>query len=578
MRNSDTLVIAVWTGLIFGWVEGLIFNASRTNPVLYAPYKLSSHVIWVTPVLDIIIFVSTIPILLLIANAIRRWRREYLSTIVYGWFLFLGYFALLSAPKLIHVVSAALLSLGLALATTKIIQIAGNKILKLLRRIFFLTPILILLSIGVVFGYERMHEARQAGRLPDSKSNAQNVLVIVMDTVRYDRFTSSYKSALDKSLTPYLDQVAAKGVRYENAWPSTSWTLPSQASILTGLYSHEHEADWPELKLNKNAVTLGEYFTQLGYATAAFSGNSSWVTPEYLGDGFMRFNVYTAHDFIRRTSYGRVIDKFLAKIGYHYSGLGKKAPQINAEFLRFLDDYPDNPFFVYICYMDVNQGFHRRQLGYGFWEHPPSVQEVIEAYDESLSVLDKQINDLFIDLESRGVLDNTLLIITSDHGESFGASGTEDHDPAGHGTSLYPEQSRVPLIIIYPRVISSNQRIYKTVSLRAIPTTITELLDLDNAPFYGDPLPVNQPLEISASGDSNHLLATLNYHKYRVQSVVWENWLYIKNLNNAQNNEELFNLENDPLAKTNLDTYPEIISSMSQQLDQLLSTNHLTDN
>lgn len=578
MKRADIFVIAVWTALIFGLAEGLVLNASRANPVLFAPYKLSAHVIWVAPLIDIILFLVPAFLLMLLFKIIPEQYRDLFSNLILGFFLFLGFFAILFAPKLLHIASVVLLSLGLAIVTFRLTQRRRSELIKSLRRGLVLVPVMILLFAGMVYGYKRLQEDRIVSQLPDAKTDVQNVLIIVMDTVRFDRFTSTFMSSTGNSLTPNLNQLAKKGVRYENAWVASTWSLPSQVSILTGLYPHEHSADWPELSLNEDVTTLPEYLSNLGYVTGAFSGNSSWATPEYMGRGFTRFNAYTANDFVRRTSYGRGIDLILAKLGFHYSGYGKKAPQIHDEFLDFLADFPENPFFGYIVYMDVNQAFHKVQLGHGFWEQPPTTQEVIKAYDESLSVLDQQIGDFFLELERKGVLENTLVVITSDHGESFGATDTDDHDPEGHGTSLYPEQSRVPLFIVYPREIEGNQTIDDTVSLRSIAGTITELLNLDNSPFTGDLLSLNQSPGTIPEPDSGVILATLNYDKYQVQSVIWDSWLYLKDLNQAEGKEELYNLEADPGAKVNLVTHSEVTPSIRQKLEQLLASGHFMGN
>jgi arylsulfatase A-like enzyme len=578
MKRADIFVIAVWTAFIFGLAEGLVLNASRANPVLFAPYKLSAHVIWVAPIIDIAIFLITACLLMLLFMLIPERYRGPFPDLVFGIFLFLGFFAVLFAPKILHVASVVLLSLGLAIVSVRLLRRGRNKITESMRRSLILVPVLMLFTAGIISGYERLQESRIMSRLPEAETDAQNVLIIVMDTVRFDRFLSTFMSSTGNSVTPNLNQLAKKGVRYENAWVTSSWSLPSHASILTGLYPHEHGADWPELELKTDVTTLPEYFSNLGYVTAAFSGNSAWVTPEYLGRGFTRFKVYTAQDFIRRTSYGRALDLVIAKLGFHYSGYGKKAPQLHDEFLDFLADFPENPFFGYITYMDVNQAFHKVQLGHAFWEQPPTTQEVIKAYDESLSVLDQQIGDFFLELERKGVLENTLVVITSDHGESFGATNADDHDPEGHGTSLYPEQSHVPLFIIYPQEIEGNQRIDDTVSLRSIAGTITGLLNLDNTPFVGELLPLNQSSETIPEQDTGLILATLNYDKYQVQSVIWDSWLYLKDLNQAEGKEELYNLDADPEAKVNLIAHPEVTASIRQKLEQLLASRHISGN
>jgi arylsulfatase A-like enzyme len=389
----------------------------------------------------------------------------------------------------------------------------------------------------------------------------------VLDTVRYDRFTRP----ASHSLTPHLDRITAKGLSFENTWSTTSWSLPSQASILTGRYPHEHGADWPRLELDEKYPTLGEFLAEHGYVTGAFSGNASWVTPEYLGRGFLRFKVYLLEDILRRTAYGRPIGRLLWQIGYHYAGRGKKAPEVNAEFLKFLDNYPNRPFFTYLCYMDVNQALNYRRLNRGFWTTTPSENEVIEAYDQGLKTLDQQIGDLFTELARRRVLNKSLIIITSDHGESFGAQSTEDHDPSGHGTSLYPEQTKVPLFLLYPEKVPNKHEIKATVSLKQIPKTITQILRMKDSPFVGQGLPLMSDYKDTPERKENAVLATLNYDNQKVQSVIWQPWLYINNLNDPGHGEKLYDLATDPLAKNNLKPSRSMAQQIAVILEKLLT-------
>jgi arylsulfatase A-like enzyme len=393
-----------------------------------------------------------------------------------------------------------------------------------------------------------------------------NVLVIVLDTLRYDRFTRP----AEQSLTPNLDRLTENGVRFENAWATSSWSLPAQASILTGRYAHEHGADWPGLRLDGQHPTLAEFFARQGYVTGAFSGNASWVSPEYLGRGFLRFDVYLIEDLLRRTAHGRTVDRVLQEVGYHYAGRGKKAPTLNGQFLQFLGDYRGRPFFAYLCYMDVNQGFHARRFNTYFRKLAPT-HEVIEAYDLALRELDAQVGILFTELERRSLLENTLVIITSDHGESFGAEGTDDHDPSGHGTSLYPEQLQVPLFVVYAARLPPGRRVRHTVSIRAIPAMITRLLGLERSPFGGSPLPLAEDPP-GAPEDKTAVLATLNYDDHKLQSVVRDHWQYIRNLRDPRGGEELYDLAADPLAKVNLGWDHPLIDPMRELLQQSLAS------
>jgi arylsulfatase A-like enzyme len=568
MRKSDIFVVAAWSATIFGLMEGIVLIICRAYPANVAPYKVSNDALWVAPILDLVVFLVVASGVLLVVKLGRRWLSDSRwPFFVYGIFIFLGLFAVISIPKIVHVLSAAVLSLGLSVALCRKLRGFEDQSAAFLRGRLLWIPVLIVAAAVSVSGYERAREWWQFRQLPVPPDAAVNVLVIVLDTVRYDRFTRP----ASHSLTPHLDRITAKGLSFENTWSTTSWSLPSQASILTGRYPHEHGADWPRLELDEKYPTLGEFLAEHGYVTGAFSGNASWVTPEYLGRGFLRFKVYLLEDILRRTAYGRPIGRLLWQIGYHYAGRGKKAPEVNAEFLKFLDNYPNRPFFTYLCYMDVNQALNSRRLNRGFWTTTPSENEVIEAYDQGLKTLDQQIGDLFTELARRRVLNKSLIIITSDHGESFGAQSTEDHDPSGHGTSLYPEQTKVPLFLLYPEKVPNKHEIKATVSLKQIPKTITQILRMKDSPFVGQGLPLMSDYKDTPERKENAVLATLNYDNQKVQSVIWQPWLYINNLNDPGHGEKLYDLATDPLAKNNLKPSRSMAQQIAVILEKLLT-------
>ncbi|MBI4589084.1 MAG: sulfatase-like hydrolase/transferase, partial [Candidatus Rokubacteria bacterium] len=222
------------------------------------------------------------------------------------------------------------------------------------------------------------------------------------------------------------------------------------------------------------------------------------------------------------------------------------------------------------CYMDVNQAFHDRRLNPGF-RRRATRQEVIEAYEGGMRALDAEIRHLFSELDRRRLLDRTLVVITSDHGESFGAEAN-DHDPPDHGTSLYPEQARVPLFVVYPGKLPPGRVIARPVSTRAIAGTIVHLLGVAEAPFVGDPL-----LTLRAPGGppgdpDAPLLATLKYEGRRLQSVIWRRWQYIRDLGNPSKGDELYDLASDPLARHNLAGTHPLLGPMRERLEHLLAS------
>lgn len=378
-------------------------------------------------------------------------------------------------------------------------------------------------------------------------TESENVLIIVIDTVRYDRFLPHARH----SITPNLDQIAANGVRFDNAWATSSWSLASHASIMTGLYPHESGAEWPTLRLLDTSQTLAEILSRQGYVTGAFSANASWVTNEHLGRGFVRFKAYIAENLFRRTTYGRIVSRLLWPAGLHPAGRGKTAQRVNEELIGFLDDYPDRPFFAYLCYMDVNRDFYRQRLNRPFWTRQSTLSKDIEAYDEGIRRLDAQVGALFNELERRGLLSSTVVVVTSDHGESFGTGLGGDHDPPGHGTSLYPEQTRVPLILAHRASVRPGQTVDLGVSLRQIVPTIVDMLDIPEINPRASPLPLD--------GDSRQpgqaILASLRYNDIDAQSVVKGDWLLVSD-SSVKSGPELYDLSVDPRAQNNLAEHP----------------------
>jgi arylsulfatase A-like enzyme len=533
------LLVAAWSAVAFGILEGAVLAAARLDPRILAPGKVSNDILWVAPLVNM-------PAFLLAALAggiayrlaperLRRWPGE---RVAIGIFVFLGAFSVIFSPRLLGAFGTIVLALGLAVAAMRLVEGREQRLWKWMRRRLPWMPVALVIIALAVFGHDRWQERRAAAALAESPEDAINVLVLMLDTVRDDRFTA------DRA--PNLTRLASTGAQFENAWSTTSWSLPSQASVLTGRYPFAHGADFPGIALDRDALTLGEYLGRRGYATGAFSSNAAWIVPEHLGRGFVRFEAYILEDLARRTVTGRVAERVLNRLGYHKAGRGKEATVLSAQFLRFVDDYSERPFFGYLCYMDVNRNMHRRSLGDAFWETPATREEILAAYDSALTALDEQIGDLLEELDRRGKLATTMIIVTSDHGESFGAGMLADHDPEGHGTSLYPEQVRVPLFVVMPGAVDAAQHSERVVSIRDIPATVAALLGDSGRPFEGTSL-----LNPGASGSDTPELSTLDYADRRIRSVMWNGWQYLAYPDEPER-EELFDLRADPGATRNL--------------------------
>ena len=277
-----------------------------------------------------------------------------------------------------------------------------------------------------------------------------------MDAARADHF-SCY--GYGRETTPNIDRVAAEGLRFTRAVSTSSWTLPSHASLFTGLLPSENGTHVQHNWLIERIPTLAEILKNRGYRTAGFS-NNPWVSEaQNLSRGFDTFKVFLPDsDNVRRH---KVAD----------------TEQTNLLVRQFLESNvsSEEPFLVFINYMDVHAPYdppelyrdlflsddqvitavidsanrNPQQVNKGFLKLSDRDYEIIRSiYDGAFVFLDSKIGELLDHLKDRDLYDNTLIIITSDHGELFG-----EHGYFTHGVLLYWKLLHIPLIIHHPELI-----------------------------------------------------------------------------------------------------------------------------
>lgn len=531
--------------LVFGFLEGVVFLATNPYPLIRAAHKVSYDVLWIAPIFDALVFVGVALALFIPLQLFRRVSAEKKIAIAWAALTFVSVFMVVTAPSLVSLYASAVLAAGVAALVWRMGRGRLTSLTASLSRRLWVAPVLLAAIAGGVFAYDAAREWWLVRGLPPSPPNAPNVLIILLDTVRDDRF----ERASGESLTPNIDALAQKGIRYANAWSSTSWSLPSQFGILTGRLLHDTSSGFPIARIEPGTPSLQSLLGQRGYVTGAFSSNAAWITPEYLGRGFLRFRTYQFEDYIRRVRYGRVLNKVLERVGYPESGRGKKASKLTSEFLTFLDEYPDRPFFSYLCYMDVNRQMYKARTDGGSWA------EVIAAYDRAVTEMDAEIGRLLGALQERALLENTLIILTSDHGQSFGEQ-SGDHNPEGHGTSLYPEQSAVPLFVVYPPQVPAGMVLSQEVSIIQIPSTVMHLLGVEQTAFGREPLPLDSQSAAAAAGRAAFLGLQDWSSGYLVgEGVAHDRWLYVRTPRDAgalRKGEQLFHLADDPRANEDL--------------------------
>jgi arylsulfatase A-like enzyme len=481
---TDVLLLAIWTGTVLGLIE-----AGRATF-----YRLAEHlptvgyyreIVWVAPLASVVSL--GLLAVLLIVPALVLWPRRAGLRIVPSAVAVVGLYAVIRQFGGIHPVAALGLAAGLTVASLRWTSADPARSARFMRRSgFALVSMLLVYGIGLV-SIDRLRESRQVRSLAAAPQGAYNVLLLILDTVRAPEL-SLY--GYDRPTTPNLDHLAGAGTVFESAFSSAPWTLPSHASIFTGLPSFELSADYM-VPLDDVDPTLAEVLTRAGFATGGFVANYYYAgQPSGLARGFIHYEAQPIRpDFIAsaawlprrvRMSWNRLRDDERRLVT-------RTAADVNRAFIDWLPTVGDHPFFAFLNYIDAHDPYAPPEpwmsrwaetgsrYSYGFHEEysAESLQELRDHYDASISYIDAQINELLRELDRQGRLDNTLVIITADHGEELG-----EHAPSlvRHGWSLYSPSLHVPLIMMLPGVVPAGDRIDSPVSTTNLAATILDIV------------------------------------------------------------------------------------------------------
>ena len=302
-----------------------------------------------------------------------------------------------------------------------------------------------------------------------------NIILIVWDTVRRDH-CSLY--GYERATTPHLEESASSSVVYSHAIAPSSWTLPSHASMFTGLYPREHGAHLRLVdrgrhfaSLNDRFETLAEVLSRAGYQCAGLSANFLMAGRAInLDQGFEYFHDSPNPYYVQGARFDVVAgiaralrDHIPARFLSPFWSPTRTADQITSLALRWIDSRDlRRPFFLFLNYMDAHapylppshlvgrfDGFQPDLAGQrpvrGFCKDSRLIKHFISQYDAGIACLDEELKRFEDGLRTRDVFDGTFLIVTSDHGEFLG-----EHDLLEHVSRLYAEAIEVPLTIHYP--------------------------------------------------------------------------------------------------------------------------------
>jgi arylsulfatase A-like enzyme len=425
--------------------------------------------------------------------------------------------------------------------------------------------------------------------------NSPNILLIVMDTARAANFSLyGYK----RCTTPNLEQFAGESVLFKNAISSAPWTLPSHASLFTGFISYVHGAthgktkDVHALMLHENFDTLAEILTSHGYKTAGVTANTAWLSPSTeLDQGFNYYWWGKSRDSvlflptISMVFLGPKSNSYLKRI----CGVTtiNSAKRINNIAINWLRKHKDQPWFLFINYMEAH-GIEYLPSPYSklFTKPPkpafslnPEDSIVISAsngklerlrswYDNQLAFLDSQIALFFESLKDMGLFEETIIVVTSDHGELLG-----EHEDIGHEFWLYHELLHVPLIIKYPFKKHSGSIIHKIVQNIDI---FAELLhqagisipaNIQGQPFSEVTHPIISEVERCPIG------AVVRPDRYDrdLKALYSKQIAGFKLIKSSDERRELYHIENDPTESNNILDFQKI-EIIEKELNKYLAS------
>ncbi len=526
------LVASAWCGLLAGLAElGLTIAQKHLRDPSPGFFRMNRHIVWTIPTFNLALF-TLVGLLLAVCVRVRPRRSVRLAAGVLGVLTILT--LLLSLGKL-HAWACILLSSGIAYRVSARAESHIPAFGKLVR---WTLPVLALGVIGLVslsLGRDVLREHRAMAMSPPTPlvgRDAPNVLLVVLDTVRADRL-SLY--GYGRETSPNLERLARRGVTFEQARSTASWTLPSHASMMTGRWPHQHSARLHG-PLDGTHATLAQYLASRGYDTAGFVANTTYCGAETgLDRGFVHYEDHdlSAGGILRTSALGRrVVWESLVWASDRLGGdllaePRKDAVRIGRDLLAWTEHRRDRPFFAFLNFMDAHSpyippaGFDRhfgikpasradlKTLDKWFTldkETLPARDHRLasDAYDDCIAYLDGQLGRLFAELERRKLLANTLVLITADHGESFG-----EHNLFCHASSLYDPEIHVPLIALLPDGAQAGRTVAEPVSLRDLAATVADLSGLGAAsPFPGRSLA--RHWNPSTSGESDPSLAEVD--------------------------------------------------------------------
>jgi len=492
------LLVAQWA-LDWGWFELL---SLRRGEWFLSPVGYDFVVLTISGfVVGVLLHVALIPVRSRFDGAFLR--RIHFS----GCTLFLGA-AIVAGRILAHtrVGTAALSRNQLIVASVAVLAVIGAAVVLAhvsLVPCLYQRKATILFGLGIPLVGLGGWLAQEIGmdlRISDLKAmeeiheQSPNVLLVVLDTLRADAILVGDRYG---DIAPHIRDFAGQGATFSNAFSVSAWTLPSHASMFTGLYPDQHGTGWQHQRLESRFVTLAESFSERDYQTVAISENPFVGESTGFAQGFADFYGMAFYDTVQEPA-GMLIATVISRV----LGLSRWTGEYTRSSIRRLETWlldqrdPRRPFFGFVNLMAAHlPNYPRSQYGtsviaedalvriepvnqiperHYLEKHRLSEDDLAvmhELYLGDVRFLDERLGEFFQFLSTTGELDRTVIVLTADHGENFGEHGLIEHQLCLYNTLLH-----VPLMVRYPAKVESGLVVREPVSTAFIPHTLEELL------------------------------------------------------------------------------------------------------
>ena len=403
------------------------------------------------------------------------------------------------------------------------------------------------------------------GSMPEEGRKSPNLLLISIDTLRSDH-TSVY--GYERETTPFLEALASEGLLFSDAYALTSLTQPTHASLFTSFYPIAHRVIRNGLVLDDEYTTLAEVLKGHGYQTAGFVSSYPMSSRFGLAQGFEHWD--DEFEDGQQKPKRRQLDTWAqSTVGGAFDRRGNHTTD---RVLRWLDEERDDsrPMFAFVHYFEPHDPY-KPPLPYNrkfISAQAKGLERKTGLYDGAVAFADNEIGRLLGWLEREGLEEETIVVVTADHGE-----GLKEHGRLLHSVNVYEEAVRVPLIFRWPGSRIEQGVLEGPVSLVDVMPTILDLLGIERTPLRLQgrtqiaamtgqrPLDAERPIFLSPH------LRTAEERSLGMYGVRLGDWKYIEEA--AKGLYELYNLRTDPEEAENvISEFPEKRKQLEEMLEE----------